>query len=168
MSREDVAPGGMPVDAIRLQPGFQNLGVRPPPATPASGTSHAFAETVAIDKDTPHAGVDTGIVIPQGAFGVYAAGLIQVETAFDGTTPIISVAFDQASLFTTLWMQQDATSTSGKDAYGTGVDEPPANGPQFYVRTGPVHLWVALSDGVGGATGASHGAGTVLVSWFAP
>lgn len=103
------------------------------------------------------AGVDTGITIPDGAYLPNGAIAITVPVGWDGSVPVAMVGNSQQNALAAVgsnFYEIELNTPDGLvgDPAGT-LYEPDSNSSEgdYFVRGGPVELWLAMLSGYDGA-----------------
>ena len=138
---------------------------------PGGGSQPAFA-SFALDFSTPgiENGINTGIVLPEGAYIPYGAGNFAVATAWDGTSPGCSLASTQADLYEgNAWGGVFDLTQADYDYDGNAFSLGNSFGAKV-ARGGDVEIWIAVASAgsIGTPTGATVGTLEVLFPFWRP
>lgn len=146
------------------------------PVTPASGTSLGFGSfpfDVSMHADLL-VGVDTGIVVPDGAWIPLGMMILSLPVVWDGPggPPVFSASTSQANAvggFGVPFINESSLTVDGQDS-PPGVTTNPVASNQSPIRVsgGDQSVWLAVTNALGGDVGGSTGTGLLFVSWFLP
>lgn len=115
---------------------------------------------------TSHLG-EIGLTVAAGSF--WSAGGSICLTAFDGTTPTAGLGLTQASSLDSGQSLLFDSSLAGPDnVFGSGWYHSGNTDYDAYYASVATHLWISMTDGAGGASGATQGTGLFTVVVYAP